>query len=226
MNTHQYKCEREGPTFSSTLLDVIYQSIDERQDKRQSIDNVARRTCIRENECNDVQVNEKLDSKFVKTKSKAMKIYGYLKQGNKPISPGGRLTSFLASLFSNEKAKKYSKSTISCTCRHVEVIIPLNMKPKSKSSTSAFSRNKTTPCGVRKTVRFNIINECSEVINNHNNVKHDDDDDDDMSCSSSDLFELDNLSDIGIDTLCMQELPLYETTNVDVNRAIAHGLIV
>ncbi|KDP34047.1 hypothetical protein JCGZ_07618 [Jatropha curcas] len=53
----------------------------------------------------------------------------------------------------------------------------------------------------------------------------DDNDDDDASCSSSDLFELDHLSVIGKDRYC-QELPVYETTHVDTNRAIANGLIV
>ncbi|KAF5793424.1 putative protein BIG GRAIN 1 [Helianthus annuus] len=56
-------------------------------------------------------------------------------------------------------------------------------------------------------------------------IKNNDDEDDDETSSyaSSDLFELDHLSTIGIDP-CMQELPLYETTSVDANRAIANGL--
>lgn len=260
MDPHQYRFERECPSFSSTLLDVIYRSIDERQDidsvnVERTSGNVARRksatgfensrneaiygfpsrnkpkpirTCIREdneNECS-VQVNEKLESKFVKTKSKAMKIYGYLKQGKHPISPGGRLTSFLASFFSNEeKAKKSTKSKISCTGSLDEVIIP----PKSKS-VSSFSRtcvNKATSSSFRKSVTF-TTHECAESRGQRKKVECstvDENDDDDMSCSSSDLFELDHLSAIGIDS-CMQELPLYETTNVDVNRAIANGLLV
>ncbi|MED6216770.1 hypothetical protein PIB30_011099, partial [Stylosanthes scabra] len=40
----------------------------------------------------------------------------------------------------------------------------------------------------------------------------DDDEDDDASCSSSDLFELDNLSAIGIERY-REELPVYETTH-------------
>ncbi|CAN6478309.1 unnamed protein product [Victoria cruziana] len=43
-----------------------------------------------------------------------------------------------------------------------------------------------------------------------------DEDDDATSCSSSDLFELENLT----------ELPVYETTNLETNRAIAKGLIL
>ncbi|KAJ7963233.1 Protein BIG GRAIN 1-like [Quillaja saponaria] len=50
-------------------------------------------------------------------------------------------------------------------------------------------------------------------------------DDDGASCSSSDLFELDNLSAIGIE-MYREELPVYETTHFDTNRAIANGFIL
>ncbi|XP_015939246.1 protein BIG GRAIN 1-like B [Arachis duranensis] len=53
----------------------------------------------------------------------------------------------------------------------------------------------------------------------------DDDDDDDASCCSSDLFELDNLSAIGIERY-REELPVYETTHFNTNRAIASGFIL
>ncbi|OAY36444.1 protein BIG GRAIN 1-like B [Manihot esculenta] len=53
----------------------------------------------------------------------------------------------------------------------------------------------------------------------------DDDEDDAASCSSSDLFELDNLSAIGIERY-REELPVYETTHLDTNLAIANGLIL
>lgn len=53
----------------------------------------------------------------------------------------------------------------------------------------------------------------------------DEDEDDGVSCSSSDLFELDNLSSIGIQRY-REELPVYETTHFDTNRAIAKGFIL
>lgn len=58
--------------------------------------------------------------------------------------------------------------------------------------------------------------------------ENDDDDDGGASCASSDLFELENLSGIGIGGgyRYSEELPVYETTNLDTNRAIANGLIV
>ncbi|XP_068662052.1 protein BIG GRAIN 1-like A [Aristolochia californica] len=53
----------------------------------------------------------------------------------------------------------------------------------------------------------------------------DDDDDDAASDSSSDLFELENLTAIGIERY-REELPVYETTHLVTNRAIANGLIL
>ncbi|KAI3512516.1 hypothetical protein L1887_19832 [Cichorium endivia] len=46
--------------------------------------------------------------------------------------------------------------------------------------------------------------------------------DDGKSDSSSDLFELDNFSSIGMHKY-QEELPVYETTHLDTNRAIANG---
>lgn len=58
------------------------------------------------------------------------------------------------------------------------------------------------------------------------NVEDDDDVDDAASYASSDLFELENLSAIGIERY-QEELPVYETTRLDnTNRAIATSLIV
>ncbi|KAK8505250.1 hypothetical protein V6N13_045695 [Hibiscus sabdariffa] len=55
---------------------------------------------------------------------------------------------------------------------------------------------------------------------------HDEDDNEDMSsCSSSDLFELNHLVLLGNHGY-EEELPVYETTHVETNRAIANGLIV
>lgn len=59
----------------------------------------------------------------------------------------------------------------------------------------------------------------------HYEDEEEDDDDDVASCSSSDLFELDNLSAIGIERY-REELPVYETTHFNTNRAIANGFIM
>ncbi|KAL4283728.1 hypothetical protein GQ457_16G001850 [Hibiscus cannabinus] len=57
-------------------------------------------------------------------------------------------------------------------------------------------------------------------------LKHEDEDEDDASsCSSSDLFELDHHVLLG-NKRYEQELPVYETTHVETNLAIANGLIL
>lgn len=47
----------------------------------------------------------------------------------------------------------------------------------------------------------------------------DDEDEDDRSCCSSDLFELENLMEIGIERY-REELPVYGTTRLDVGNGI------
>ncbi|KVI05864.1 protein BIG GRAIN 1-like B [Cynara cardunculus var. scolymus] len=399
VDKHRYRGQRDNPSFSSSLLDVIYRSIDERDEdsvvyrrtmkKRQSIDGcfqvdkqknngsigrsggtkftgevVVRRksaagvescsqrsegdsfffnsnigsSCstygvgfpssevetiygfpsrprpirtsfIEDDNCNtrekQVQTHPSDDlqtkGKFVKTKSRAMKIYGYLKKGKQPISPGGRLATFFISLFTTGNGKKSTMSS-SCTGIHDEAIIHSNRKSKSanvstSSSTTSFSRSclsRTPPSstgklttGMKRSVRFypgNVIvdeycqprgrkslqgnrsdspavkfakesfNEelkkhlteknrqieqtTMNLLKNYQkkveyvfdsikiNSKNDEDynDDEAASYASSDLFELDHLSAIGKD-LCMEELPLYETTSIDANRAIANGFL-
>lgn len=197
---------------------------------------------------------------FVKTKSRALKIYRDLKKVKQPISPGGRLASFLNSLFSAGNAKKAKISSSSSF--HYED----EKKSKSAhastttcSSASSFSRSclSKTPStrggAAKRSVRFYpvsvIVDEdcrpCGHKIlyedqpifskenardfdmKDDNRFHHDDEDEDDdaASYSSSDLFELDNLGVFGIDRYC-QELPVYETTHLDTNQAIANGLIV
>ncbi|OMO67015.1 hypothetical protein CCACVL1_20858 [Corchorus capsularis] len=256
----------------------------------------------------------KLDETLFKSKSRAMKIYGNLKKVKQPISPGGRLASFINSLFttSNTKKSKGSSSIVSCDYER---------KLKSEqvstcSSASSFSRSclsKNSPStrerlrnGVKRTVRFCpvsvIVDEeskpcgqkclyeeqesrllsvsvptawkigkspsrkCDEEVKfqimdktrrveemarkflkeyHLNQKKNDfvsresrsknyvdamdedeDDDDDAASYSSSDLFELDHLVFINGNDRYREELPVYETTHVETNRAIANGLIV
>ncbi|GFZ04295.1 hypothetical protein Acr_16g0009190 [Actinidia rufa] len=242
----------------------------------------------------------KSENSFVKTKSKAMKIYGDLKKAKQPISPGGRLASFLNSLFTAGSAKKVK--IVSSTGGHDHDDMISESKSKSAyastcSSASSFSRSclSKTPSsqgkssnGMKRSVRFYPVSvivgeDCQpcghkslykdeprldarngelrdsireelkshimeknrrveeaakELLKNYQkkveyefnfrNVEqfgNDDDDEDAASCASSDLFELDNLSSVGIEKRYREELPVYETTHLDTNRAIANGLI-
>ena len=62
-------------------------------------------------------------------------------------------------------------------------------------------------------------------VMHYEDEEEEEDDDDVASCASSDLFELDNLSAIGIERY-REELPVYETTHFNTNRAIANGFIL
>lgn len=234
---------------------------------------------------------------FMKSKSRAAsKIYGELKKAKQPISPGGRLASFLNSIFAAGNAKKTKISASN-------VIEDMHLDRKSKSaqastcsSASSYSRSclskrgRKADNGVKRSVRFYpvsvIVDEdcrpCGQKClyeDGRNTIQkigdyppligeelkfhlmekskrveeaakdllkgyqkkqdflgevmkevHDEDDDDDdnedaASCSSSDLFELENLAAIGMERY-RDELPVYETTHLNTNRAIASGLIL
>ncbi|KAI3955785.1 hypothetical protein MKW98_006145, partial [Papaver atlanticum] len=241
-----------------------------------------------------------------KAKSRAMKIYNDLIKVKQPISPGGKISSFLNSLFTPKKSSndfpapttKTTKSTFTRTAPPVTAATP------TCSSASSYSRSclsKTPSLShngnlKQRSVRFypvNIIldehhhhqdsskpscrepsqpnhynqkqqrtsnrisseeefkNKISEIKKNNQrflveevididkllmanyqrkdekNLKieeeNDDYDDDRASYASSDLFELDNLSTIGLEINAArfsEELPVYETTHFETNRAI------
>ncbi|KAK7311954.1 hypothetical protein RJT34_10451 [Clitoria ternatea] len=218
---------------------------------------------------------------LVKSKSSALKIYNNLKKVKQPISPGGKLTNFLNSLFTTGNSKKpktassSSGGQASATCSSASSFSRSCLSVTSPSSRDKF---KLRDDGVKRTVRFYpvsvIVGEDSrpcghkclyeenekdkrsgkkkdefgavdkskrveevareflkEYRRNQNRsdlVFRDfaaDDDDDAASCASSDLFELDHLLVMGDDRYC-EELPVYETTHVGTNRAIANGLIM
>ncbi|KAJ8750660.1 hypothetical protein K2173_015841 [Erythroxylum novogranatense] len=226
------------------------------------------------------QRQSKCEGGFTKTKLKALKIYGELKKVKQPISPGGRIASFLNSLFSSSSAKKVK------TCS-IGAMEDVRFEPKSKSacsSVTSFSRSclnktpppraKSGPNATKRSVRFypvsvivdedsrpcgqkciyeddpglmpmpkKIVKSCSvkeDVAKGSDHLRShkyknarkldfkgyivkEDDDDDAESCSSSDLFELDHLIGIGKYT---EELPVFETTSLKTNQAIANGFIL
>ncbi|KAK8535318.1 hypothetical protein V6N13_081452 [Hibiscus sabdariffa] len=65
----------------------------------------------------------------------------------------------------------------------------------------------------------------NQMKTHHYIDKNDDDNDDAFSDSSSDLFELDHLVLMG-NNRYREELPVYETTHLETNRAIANGLLL
>ncbi|KAG7595195.1 hypothetical protein ISN45_Aa01g039080 [Arabidopsis thaliana x Arabidopsis arenosa] len=224
--------------------------------------------------------NHRLNSKqehgsFLKTKSKALKIYSDLKKVKQPISPGGRLATFLNSIFTGAgNTKKLNKINTTVTSA-TAVTSTTTCSSASSFSRSCLSKTPSSSEKSKRSVRFCPVNvifdedSSSKYNNNKNNKREyestrhhhqnfdtleirvmeenrrvieaakellrtyqkknkdvveisgeDDDDDDALSCTSSDLFELDNLSAIGIDRY-REELPVYETTRLNTNRIIS-----
>lgn len=232
------------------------------------------------------QQKPKHEGGFVRTKSKALKIYSDLKKVKQPISPGGRLASFLNSLFTagHTKKTKIPASRYEGTKSKSDQATPTTCSSASSFSRSCLS-NKTPSSrgnGTKRSVRFcpvnvilddetirhendrpiptsrrskptskelefrimeenrRVVEAAKDLLKSYHKKKEeydmrdmctvnaassDDEDDDTASYASSDLFELNNLSAIGIERY-REELPVYETTHLDTNRAIANGLIV
>lgn len=216
-------------------------------------------------------------------KSRARKISGDLKKVKQPVSPGGRLASFLNSLFTARKAKFPSSAGGSDEDRRTKSLNASACSSASSYSRSCLSKSTTastagatvTPSSaVKRSVRFYpvsvIVDEDNRPCGHKNldvpvkteknrraeaeaaaardllrtyqkkverefgltrknvikNLKvYEEDEDDADSYASSDLFELENLSAVGMQRYG-EELPVYETTNLGTNRAIASGLIL
>ncbi|KAJ4717819.1 Protein BIG GRAIN 1-like [Melia azedarach] len=218
----------------------------------------------------------KSEGGFVKTKSKALKIYSDLKKVKQPISPGRRLASFLNSLFTAGNAKKAKISSMyeerkmktepESTCSSASSFSRscLSKTPSSRGKLSNNGMKRSVrfypvsvivdedcrPCGhknlyEKEELKYHVMSESKrveeaarELLKNYQKKKkeeefdhneefdeEEEEDGDAASYASSDLFELDNLSAIGIERY-REELPVYETTHLDTNRAIASGLIL
>ncbi|CAH8293778.1 unnamed protein product [Eruca vesicaria subsp. sativa] len=101
---------------------------------------------------------------FLRTKSKALKIYTDLKKVKQPLSPGGRLATFLNSLFTNAASnhKKLKKINTTVTSS-AEPPPPQSSSNTTCSSTSSFSRSclSKTPSSSgksKRSVRFCPVN--------------------------------------------------------------------
>jgi len=182
---------------------------------------------------------------LIKNKSRAVKIYNNLKKVKQPISPGGKLTSFLNSLFANsnnEKKTKTEKPTK--TKKQMNTWETDERKVASTcSSASSFSRSclsKTASfCGRNdyKTVRFCGVEEGRAKVEEatrkflneyhcYNKKKNDlvllkdlcinqNEDDDDVASCAS--SDLFELDHLSVfgDSRYCQELPVYGTTRVN-----------
>ncbi|KAJ0987335.1 hypothetical protein J5N97_005691 [Dioscorea zingiberensis] len=154
-----------------------------------------------------------------------------LRKSKAPASPGARLASFLNSLFTAAATHKKSK-------HRVPTPAPEETTPCSSASSYTRSCLSKTPSSAGRraprSVRFCpvgvLVGEdcrpCGEkwIYPAARAFDEEMEDDDDVaSDASSDLFELENLTAIGGGY--QDELPVYETTNLGTNRAIAYGIL-
>ncbi|XP_058781089.1 protein BIG GRAIN 1-like B [Vicia villosa] len=106
---------------------------------------------------------ERSEEITIKSKSRAMKLYNNLKKVKQPISPGGKLTSFLSSLFINTKKTKTVSSYEDVNAER---------KGKSVESSTCYSARSIDKSrnGAKRTVRFCpvsvIVEEDNRVCSN------------------------------------------------------------
>ncbi|KAK2975959.1 hypothetical protein RJ640_012990 [Escallonia rubra] len=206
--------------------------------------------------------------KFMKTtRSRALKLYGDLKKVKQPMSPGGRISTFLNSIFNSSNVKKQKLEEGMSSFQRSRSVKDSTATCFSASRSSCLSKSRLNCDGSKRTVKFYpvsvIVGEDSQPCGHksiyegdpslmplpnlkknqfmgkstvarefkfrgfHENDGDNDDDndyDDAESCSSSDLFELE-INGVGIGAY-REELPVYGTTSLKTNQAIAHGFIL
>ncbi|XP_059634776.1 protein BIG GRAIN 1-like B [Cornus florida] len=106
----------------------------------------------------------KREGRFMRTNLKALKIYGDLKKVRPPISPGGRITNFLNSLFNSKNAKNANREALENLSsmrksRSVKESTTSTCSSASSFSRSClskapFSRGKSPGNGMKRSVRF------------------------------------------------------------------------
>lgn len=176
-----------------------------------------------------------------------------LRKGRAPTSPGARLASFLNTLFAaagNPKkpkisapplpesactsASSYSRSCLSKTPttggrRTPSVAVEGGKRSVRFCPVSVIVGEDSRPCGHKCLYDSNLAAVAGPPPGVARRVEEllrgleEDEEEEAMSDSSSDLFELENLTAIG---QFPDELPVYETTDLGTNHAIAQGLVV
>ncbi|GKV11999.1 hypothetical protein SLEP1_g23205 [Rubroshorea leprosula] len=128
------KSSRGSSSSSDSSSGVVFSSSEAESEKpRRRAAPVRPNRCLlfdrRETKFDGKQQKPQREGGLTKTKLKAMKIYGELKKVKQPISPGGRITSFLNSIF-NSNAKKVKMCSVGA-------MDDVNFERKSKSACSS-----------------------------------------------------------------------------------------
>ncbi|TKV97912.1 hypothetical protein SEVIR_9G525500v4 [Setaria viridis] len=165
-----------------------------------------------------------------------------LRDLRKPASPGARLAGFLNAIFNGKRAPPTPPSASRAAAASESAC-----SSASSYSRSCLSKTPSTRGQPKRTVRFmDSDTEAAAavpaagterrrvqvgVVELERMLLHrmemDSDEDDESSDASSDLFELENFAAVapaaGGAGAYRDELPVYETTRVVLNRAIGHG---
>lgn len=107
------------------------------------------------------------DELLIKSKSRALKIYSNLKKVKQPISPGGRLATFINSLFTSGNSNKKAKNDDDLIASERRKSSKSGLETTTCSSASSYSRSclsKNSPSsreklrnGVKRSVRFDPL---------------------------------------------------------------------
>ncbi|CAN6296326.1 unnamed protein product [Urochloa humidicola] len=181
--------------------------------------------------------------KSAKNNKPGANIRAKLRDLRKPASPGARLAGFLNAIFNGKRAPPTPPSAS-------RVAESACSTASSSYSRSCLSKTPSTRGQPKRTVRFvdsDVDGDAAaapaggverrrvqvgvvelERMLMHRMEMDSDEDDDESSDASSDLFELENFAAVapaaaGGAAAYRDELPVYETTRVVLNRAIGHG---
>ncbi|KAL2501081.1 protein BIG GRAIN 1-like A [Forsythia ovata] len=179
------------------------------------------------------------------------KIFRELKKVKEPYSPGAKIANFLNSIFSLTNLKKNQsleewnsarksksmKDTTTCSLTSRSCLSrTMSLRGNQSKKSVQFSPVSNTIAATSyPNVGSNFIKKNIESFRDYggkNSRKHefgelyeDDSDLDGKSCASSDLFELENIGRVGIGSY-EEDLPVYGTTSLKMNKAIASGLVM
>jgi len=165
-----------------------------------------------------------------------------LRDLRKPASPGARLAGFLNAIFNGKRAPPTPPSA--------SLAAESACSTASSYSRSCLSKTPSTRGQPKRTVRFmdsdseaaaavpaaaverrrvqvGVVELERMLLHRMEMDSDEDDEDEESSDASSDLFELENFAAVapaaGGAAAYRDELPVYETTRVVLNRAIGHG---
>lgn len=178
-----------------------------------------------------------------KAKKPGASIRAKLRDLRKPASPGARLAGFLNSIFAGKRAPPTPPSAATaaesaCSTASSYSRSCLSKTPSTRGQAkrtvrfldSDYEAPATVPAVDRRRVPVEAVGYMLLRRMEMESDEDDEDEDEESSDASSDLFELENFAAIappGAGTTgaaaYRDELPVYETTRVVLNRAIGHG---